>query len=296
MKRYLIALSITYGLTGCNYEDGKDGSNGLNGKDGESCKIVEQGNLQCGEDVIPIRGEKGEKGESCEIVTDQGGDILVCGEDSVRLPTNNDEQSACASEKIANGNFVVTCNGESFEIPGSGSIADIVKLAMTPVKLIETTIDVNGNQIAAQLKFNVPINIEVTHLDNNGPTLSQNGPNIVQIQSSLGKNSHKDWTLSIPKGVFTNSYYKKSTLSEDVTLQISEYSYTVNLETILFTSNAYTICDPTFALINLKAAKNLEKNKNPVLLNLIARKAFDPKSKKVVTADPSDHVDVYCVR
>ena len=98
MKQYLIALSLAYGLTACEYEDGKDGVNGINGADGQSCEIVNDGELQCGEDVIAIRGEKGEQGQkgddgvSCKIETNQDGDFVVCGDQSVRIPPETSER------------------------------------------------------------------------------------------------------------------------------------------------------------------------------------------------------------
>ena len=293
MKRYLIALSLTYGLTGCDYEDGKDGTDGQNGKDGQTCEIVNGGDLQCGEEVIPLRGEQG---ESCEIVTDQSGELLVCGEDSVRLPSSHSERSVCSSEKLDNGDFLVTCNGESFEIPSSGSIADIVELAMTPVELISSKVSVDEETVTSNLEFNVPIKLDKKQLDKGKLQLTKSGPNSVRVLSKIGKSSYSNWSLKIPGSAIANRYYSKATVSKDIALQIPKYSYSDNLESLLFSFNAYTLCESPFNLVTLDQAKKTDGRELPLLLNLINRKAYDPTSKNVVSLEPTDDIEVICIR
>ena len=302
MKQYLIALSLAYGLTACEYEDGKDGVNGINGADGLSCEIVNDGELQCGEDVIAIRGEKGEPGEkgengvSCRIETNQRGDFLICGDQSVQIPPETSEQGNCTSESLENGNHLITCDGDTIEVPGSESIPEIIKIAWTPVELVKSGVFVDAEVVTSILEFNVPVSLDETLLSEVRQGFTKSGPKTVQITSKIGESNYGDWTLHIDGSVFQNTYNIQSTASEDIELQILEYSYKENLETLLFSATPYTLCDTSFALVNLEEAKSLGRRDDPVLLNLLNRKAFDYKAGNVVTVDPSENVEVYCVR
>ncbi|NRA68717.1 MAG: hypothetical protein HRU19_29805 [Pseudobacteriovorax sp.] len=302
MKQYLIALSLAYGLTACEYEDGKDGVNGINGADGQSCEIVNDGELQCGEDVIAIRGEKGEQGQkgddgvSCKIETNQDGDFVVCGDQSVRIPPETSEQSACTSEKLENGNHLITCDGESIEVPGPGSITEIIELAMTPVALVSSNVSVDEKKVTSTLDFNVPVVLAKDSLKAYGSKLSKTGPKSVKVVSELGDSSLTDWSLSIPGSVFQNTYYSKSTASIETMLSIREYKYSEIVSTLLFESNPYTLCESAFAIPTLNQARDLGDQSSPILLSLLNQKAFDTATRSVVDLQSTDEVLVYCLR
>ncbi|NRA63758.1 MAG: hypothetical protein HRU19_04705 [Pseudobacteriovorax sp.] len=302
MKQYLIALSLAYGLTSCEYEDGKDGADGTNGMDGQGCEIVNDGQLQCGDDVIAIRGEKdepgrkGEDGENCRIETKQDGDFLVCGDQSVRIPPEISEQGACTSERLENGNHLITCNGDTIEVPGLESISEIFEIAMTPVELVASSVSVYGNTATSTLEFNVPVTLNQNRLTQLESIFTKFGPKSVQITSKIGESNYSDWALSLPGSLFQNSYYSASVATNDIELTIYEYGYIENLETLLFTSNLNSICDDSFSLNTFEDAKERGTREHPLLLSLLERKAYDTESEKVISLESSEDVEVICLR